>query len=50
MGVESEKEIRQKAFSGYQVNHELMKLAKAERDGPALSAGISRTGDQRGAL
>lgn len=29
MGVESEKEIRQKAFSGYQVNHELMQLAKA---------------------
>ena len=29
MGVESEKEIRQKVFSGYQVNHELMQLAKA---------------------
>lgn len=29
MGVESEKEIRQKVFSGYQVNHGLMQLAKA---------------------
>ena len=28
MGMESEKEIRQKAFAGYQVNDELMKLAK----------------------
>ena len=28
MGVESEKEVRQKAFAGYQVNDELMKLAK----------------------
>ena len=29
MGMESEKEVRQKAFAGYQVNAELMQLAKA---------------------
>ena len=28
MGMESEKEVRQKAFAGYQVNAELMKYAK----------------------
>lgn len=47
MGQEAEKEIRKKAFAGYQVDSALMALAKSDAHFYALFAGISWLGSHR---
>lgn len=47
MGQEAEKEIRKKAFAGYQVDSALMALAKSDAIFMHCLPGISRLGSHR---